>query len=317
MPPRSTKSKKEKSALLSALQFVAQSAKAEGEPFETHISLNNSQASFTNRIFTLSAPISEDITAAPRAVPFLKALERVGSKFSLTVAPGSVVIAGGGLRFIVPSMEVLPTPPPDPIQGPLGPSFATGLRTVFPATKGRFPIIEIGPGTMLATNGMILIEYYHGLSLPALCIPCELAELDFAPTGIGLGTHSLTLWDDAGRWIRSNLPTGKIDERARSLFDAPHNAEPIPTGLWESIAAIKDFSEDGFIRFKDSELWTHAVKEKGATVKVEGVRPGINYAVENLEAIKSITHSADLTQDRCFFYGENVRGIMMGDKRVS
>ncbi len=240
----------------------------------------------------------------------------MGSKFSLTVAPGSVVIAGGGLRFTVPSMEVLPTPAPDPIQGPLTPPFTTGLKTVFPATKGRFPIIEIGPGTMLATNSMILIEYYHGLNLPALCIPCELAELDFAPTGIGLGLHSLTLHDDAGRWIRSSLPTGKIDERARSLFQTPHNAEPIPTGLWEGIASIQDFSEDGFIRFKDGELWTHAVKEKGATVKVDRVKAGINYAVENLTVLKSIALSADLTQDRCFFYGENIRGIMMGDKRV-
>lgn len=315
MPPRKS-TKKEKSALLSALQFVAQAAKAEGEPFETHISLNSDQASFTNRIFTLSAPISEDITAAPRAVPFLKALERVGPKFSLTIAPGSVVIAGGGLRFTVPSMEALPTPAPDPIQGPLTASFALGVKTVFPATKGRFPIIEIGPGTMLATNGMILIEYYHGLSLPSLCIPCELAELEFVPTGIGLGSHSLTLHDDAGRWIRSSLPVLSIPEKARSLFDHPHNAEPIPTGLWEGIASIQDFSEDGFIRFKDGELWTHAVKEKGATVRVEGVRKGINYAVENLSVIKSIAHSADFSADRCFFYGENIRGIMMGDKRV-
>lgn len=316
MPPRSTKSKKEKSALLSAFQFVAQAAKAEGEPFETHICLANHSASFSNRILSLSAPIAEDITACPRVHPFIKALERVGPNFSLTVVPGSVVIAGGGLRFTVPAMEALGQPVPDPSQAAVTDSLALGFRTILPASNGRLPIIEIRPDTMLATNGQILLEYYHGLNLPTVNLPAEFCALDFAPVGIALGEHSLTLWDEAGRWIRTALPVMKLPEKARGLFDHPHKAVQVPTGLWEGLKAIADFSEDGFIRFRENTLQTHEIKEKGASVTIPGLVQGPSYAVVNLQIVQKIATSIDLSGDRCFFYGENVRGLMIGDKRV-
>jgi hypothetical protein len=109
------------------------------------------------------------------------------------------------------------------------------------------------------------------------------------------------------------------------LFDAPCFPAAVPEGLFEAVAAIENFSKDGAVHFHDDKLKTtydsydildNAGPVYGATYDVPGLQGKHSFSAKLLRLIQPVCEALDYTSsdDRAFFIGGNVRGVIM--KRI-
>ncbi len=84
-----------------------------------------------------------------------------------------------------------------------------------------------------------------------------------------------------------------------------------PAGLWEGCAQVAEFDELEHIRFNTGEI------EAGtASYPVETLQGGKMFDYKYLKRIIPYVKTIDLTTyaDRAFFFGDKVRGIVVGIK---
>lgn len=333
MPPRPKKpSEKTSSKLLEVVRFLSCITKDEGAPTDTHILLSNKTATAFNGIVGAGAIIDEDLVCAPHAKTFLNALSKCGENYSLTQLDQSKLsIKSGPFKANIPCIDpaLLLFPTPDANIAPIDDKFKEAIslvEKVKPENGQRVVTLSflLNGASIIATDGKILIEAWHGLDLPT-GIPIPKATIPVLLShskkliGFGISGITVTFYFEDNSFIRSQLYKEQWPDISH-ITEKPSNPITVPPDFFKGVSAVNEFSSNGFIYFNDGKIQSHEVDEKGAQFEVEGLRKGPVYSVKYLNLIKDIVEKVDFYVQAnnsskgymMTFYGKNCRGVLMG-----
>lgn len=322
-------SEKTSSQLLEVVRFLSLITKEEGTPNETHILLSNKTATAFNGTIGAGCIIEEELFAAPHAKTFLNALQQCGEKYSVTQLDQSKLsIKSGPFKAIVPCIDptLLYFPTPDTNVAPIDDSFKTSLQLIEkikPENGQRVITLSflLNGQSIIATDGKILVEAWHGLNLPTnvpipkAIIPVLLSSKNL--TGFGLSQSTVTFYLEDNSFIRSQLYADAWPDISH-VIDKPSSPIPLPKDFFKALEAVGSFSTNGMVYFKDGKLTSHPDNEVGAEFEVEELRKGPVYSVKYLSLIKGMAEKIDfyVPAERksllLHFTGVKCRGILMG-----
>ncbi len=314
--------------LREAVQFVKPASNDELAA-HAYLRIGGGYVTASDGILSAGHPVEEDLAVCPHAEKLASALKRVGDRYSVTALdPGRLSVKGAKLRAVVPCVapETLPSVAPDPNIAPIGEPLRQAFKTLVPLVKEDGQrLIEysflINNGMMSATNGQVILQYWHGTNLPPnLIIPRKFgllaSKLD-GLSGFGFSDKSVTFWYENQSWLRCSLCVGEWPD-IDALLNIENNAKPLPDDFFEAIKAIEDFSEDGAVRLSPGKVKSSYVNEggdgpiTGASFDCEGLDAKATFNIKLLSMLNGVATSMDFAthEDRALFYGENLRGLI-------
>lgn len=329
---RVTKAKAPVSSLEAALEFIklAQVDKLEDIASRSHCRLANGYAVAYNGVLAIGHPIEEDLSLCPQTFRLLDALRKCRGSLSVTQLDNQrLSIRSGAFRAVVPCINpaILPHIVPDPQAGVISDVIREGFALLNPIVSGTGEtVLEasllLQNNSMVASDRLVMVEYWHGISLPGgLAIPKEainaVCKLKGKLVGIGVTERTVTFIYESGAWLRTQLYSEKWPDVARILnAGTAHTAMDTPPALFEAIEAVASFSYDlvsnGAVYTLDGKIGSHRDENIGATYEIEGITPGLVFGAKNMLKIRHFADKIDLvgTNNVAYFYGGNVRGAI-------
>lgn len=317
-------SKKESSSLVKALDFVALAQKDKGAPYQTHVALGRNKAVAYDGVLSAGHSIEEDLVACPHTHTLLSALKKCSGALSVTqLDSGKLSIKSGKFRSYVPCLPdaSLPGIYPDPRVGILNNSIRDGLALLSPfIVENSQRVVTasalLRSGSVLATNGQVLLEYWHGIDLPpGLIVPKlfinALCRINKDIVAFGYSESTFTVYFNDDSWLKTQL----YNERWPNCDDIlarPHKSQPLPSGFFEALDTILSFIEDGRVRIRDGRLQTHQDHGVGANYEVDGLQANVVFNAKHLKLLDGVIKTIDFTGNNgvSFFYGDNIRGAL-------
>ena len=317
--------------LIAALRFVNLAKKKNGNAMQTHCNIANNCIIATDGIITAGHKILEDLTAKPKTLELIEALENC-NEVAIAQFEDSISITSGKFNAFIPCLaEALPSSYPDYPCAEINNKLRDGFNTIeFLAQEKAKELIA---GTMLltaysmfSTNKFLLLEYYHGINLPCnLVIPINfvyaIAETTKNLTKFGYGVkengiiNSITFWFEDESWIKTQLFQEQWPDVTK-ILNVPTNYISLYPGFYDAIEAVAPFTgKTESVYFKKDLLKSHKDDKQGASFKVEGLPDNMRYNYKFLKMIKPFTANVDFTSHESKVYftnGENVRGCLMG-----
>lgn len=322
--------------MLDALRFVAASvAKKDYVQDLTHFRIVDGRVTGFNGVISLSSDIDVDLNVYPHAARMLAAIKACPETISLNVTPaGRLAIKSGKFKSFV---DCLPSDPaivvaPEGDSVELGPSFLPGIRALAPimgidASRPWAMGIRLQSKTMLATNNVMLGEYWHGVDtptdvvIPDICIR-ELLRIDEAPTRVQMTDHSISFWFGENRWLRSSLieasawPIAKMDE---ILSGSQGKQTEIDPAFFEAVDTLKPFLEDsGTLYLSADKVSTSKTEGEGTSIEcpATGQAEMQAYHHRQLALLGEVAKTIDWTAypRPCMFRGEKLRGALVGQR---
>ena len=329
MPPRKKKQKAENS-LLQAMRFVSIAQRSVGSPEQTHCRLFNQMAVGTNSVITAGHKIQEDIQVCPHTATLTAALENVAdAQFSLTLLEdGRLAIRYDQFESIVHCLNAaeLPTVGPDPASYLCDSRLVTAMEVAGQlvsdgANRVVNASIQLRNGSVLATNGNIILEAWHGIAMPELLIaPKAFATALHKAAQVkgktlyrfGIGADSLTSHYDDGSWIKTQLwpATTELPELLKFL-NVESNPITIPEGFFEIVKRLEPFSEDGQVLITGGEF--RVTRQSMKTYAVESAKHlrglSMQFSIKSLLTIQPYVKKVHFSAAPgvTLFYGDNIR----------
>lgn len=316
--------KKEKTELLRALEFVANAQRDAGAPYQTHTRLKNGWAIAFDGVLAAGHAIKEEIDACPHTFTLLAALRRLDGTLAVTQLDETRLNLRSG-RFranvaCVPAANI-PFIAPDPAVGSVDNRLRKGLATLAPFIAENSPRVVMASAllranSMVATNGHLLLEYWHGIDLPPnIVLPKTfinaLLKIDKTLVQFGYTDTSFTVYFDDGSWLRTQLYREKWPD-TDSIMSKPHSVTPLPVGFFSALENIKDFIEDNRVRIRETAVCSHKDEGKGAMFEVSGIAAPCVLNAKELGLLDGLITSIDFAgvDNISYFYGENLRGAI-------
>ncbi len=215
----------------------------------------------------------------------------------------------------------LPGIEPDPYAGVLDDRIRIGLEILSPfvvenSQRVVMASVLLRAQTMVATNGHVLLEYWHGIDLPpGLIVPKlfinALTRIKKKIVGFGFSSTSFTVYFEDRSWLKTQLYKEKWPD-TDGIMARPHQPVPLPVNFFEALHSIVDFTEDNRVRIRPGKIQSHADEGTGATYEVEGLNAVATLNAKHLALLDGLIVSMDIsgTGGVSFFYGENLRGAM-------
>jgi len=318
--------------MLGDLKFVQGAvAKKDYQPALTHFRVTGGRVAGFNGTIALSSPIALDITATPKAVPFVKAIERCTDETTTVVymtEGGKLALKSGGFRAFIECHDdgdILDSIAPEGTEVPIADTFLEGIRALLPyvgtdASRPWATGILLRDYSAYATNNIVLAEYWIGSEMPNINLPTsalnELVRIGAPPIRITLGEQSITFFFEGDRWMRSQLLNADWPNVA-AMLNTTLEAElmPFPEGFFEAVETIIPFvGEEGRIYFRQGRVTTSPHEGEGASVDIEGLPDYGAYHHKHLMSLQGVATSIDFTPhpQACPFQGEKLRGVVMG-----
>lgn len=314
--------------MLKALKFVQGAvAKKDFSPALTHFRISNGRVTGFNGVLALSSPIDIDITASPKAIPFVKAIERCLDTTTLHITEGGkLAIRSGKFRAFVDchdDSDALESVVPEGEDVVFSELIIDGLMKLHPvigidASRPWSNGILLRGQSAYATNNIVIGEFWLGHNVPEINIPApaitEMLRLGLIPIGTKVSKNSITFFFDGDRWMRTQLlETGwpRIDH----ILDQTGDFQPIPPELFQAVETIAPFvSEEGRIYFREGVISTSPHQGEGAWHEVSGLPPFGAYHWKHLLHLDGVADVIDFTKhpQPCPFRGERVRGVLLG-----
>lgn len=316
------------SELVSALKFISMAQSKSGQIYQTHCVLNEHWAKAFDGTLTAAHKIVEDLSACPQTFKLLAALSKASNSLSITqLDAGRLSVLSGKFKAIVECVPVssLPDMTPD---APIA-SIDDRLKTAFEIAD-RLPVdnahellssaVILQSGSLLATNGYIAVQYWHGLDLPPSLVIPKAAASAILKSGkplaaFGFGERSITFYFNDESWIKTIRFVEEVADMPsiEEILDTASNPWPLPVGFFEAVEAVAPFSENDLLYFGGGFVSSHCHNEKGAVHELTGV-PNCVFNHKFLTAFKGLIKSIDFAvMDRMgIFYGDNLRGAIMG-----
>lgn len=313
-----------------AIAFVGSILKDAGAPNETHIHLANKQVTAFNGILAAGINIEEDIYAFPQYKLFSQALSKCEDIYSITqLDVGRLSVKSNKFKAVIPCVDpnILVPTIPDPSMDTLNDSFrlaieAVGVLSVENAQRVvEASILNTGQ-SVIASNGKVIFEYWHGLNLPiGLTIPKAfvkpLADTKKKIVSFGYSQSSFTIYFEDSSWLRSQLFAEQWPAIGH-ILDVPAKPLPVPAAFWEGLSAVAPFSEHGDIYLSPGMLRSHNTEGIGASFEVEGLPGGLIYPARQLALLRGWATAIDFNAQgshgsrMLMAYGDKMRGVIAG-----
>lgn len=323
-----------KSSLLMALEFCSCVSEKLGAPYETHIGLKNNWAIAFNGTVAAGAPIVEDIYCYPHNLLLIDALSKCDESFSLTqLDNGRLSIKSGKFKAIIPCLDplLMQTASPDPQIVGITNKFkeaveAVGVLANENAQHVLTASVLMNGATVISTNRVMLLEYWHGLDLPPnVPLPKEfvkaLAKQKKNLTGFGFSHNSATFYFEDGCWIRTQLYSDSWPD-VSSILNREANLWSIDPSFFKALDTVASFSEDGNVYSRLNLLCSHVDEGAGATYECNGIPADFVYPIKQLLIMKPYVKKIDYmtkglnNSSYClYFEGDEMRGVISGRER--
>lgn len=310
----------------------------------THFRIQDGRISGFDGQLALSSPIGVDLDVRPAAKPFLDAVRQCEGPIAMHVTPaGRLCVRAGAFKVFVDCLaetgHYVDEPHGEPVT--LSEPFYTGLARLSPlmgvdASRPWAMGIKVHGPCLLATNNVMVGQWYHGCTFPYdVVIPDravnELLRIGQAPESVQVTPTTLTFHFPGGRWLRTTLMEGgewPVD-RLEATMDAVGNGtpEPLPAGFADALANLKPFlPKDPAVYVRPGSLATSAEDEAGAAVQLqvaEGTAAALVgapelacYSYRQLELLAQVATAVDWRNypAPCTFShnGEPLRGLLVG-----
>lgn len=318
--------------MINDLKFVRGAVSRKNyQPALSHFRIKDGRVMGYNGTIALSSPIAIDLNATPKAVPFVKAIERCKETTSMHLTPGNKLsLKSGGFKALIEctdESEVLDSIQPEGVEIIFTEQLLKAFTALEPfiATDASRPWatgIFLNEQYAFATNNIIIAQYWIGSPVPTMNIPSsaidELVRIGEQPISIRLAKNSATFFFAGDRWMRTQLlgeefPVLSVE---KILSNEPKEAMiPLPVGFFEAVEILVPFlAEEGRIYFRDGYISTSPEDGAGASQEIVGLptRGAFNY--EHLMKLNGIATAIDFTGHPlpCPFRGERLRGVILG-----
>jgi|SRR5665213_842652 len=310
--------------LIEALKFASIATK-DSEGMQAFVSIKDNWLLAENETFTVGIPVDVAIELCPHAEQFQAALQQCGAQFQLTqVDTKALSIKSGNFRALVPAIDtptltLAPDPPCAAINNALSEAFKSCIGFMSKGEQVINTSVLLRSCTMTATNGAMLIEYWHGIDLPGpLNIPRKTVETvikvgkPLAQFGFSLST--VTFYFDDGSFIKTRLNAGEYPN-VEPLFRAVLGPFSL---VWPeffvALKAIAAFVQNDCVFFHDNFLASHQSLDLGANYRVEGLPGGHLFSAvywRTLEPYVKAVCIADPSKPFAFM-GDHARGLIIG-----
>lgn len=319
-------------SLLVALKFVAVAQKKAGTVQQQFGMISGNWAAASNGVLTVATKVEEDLTACPHTYQLIDALSKVGEDLSITqLSPTALAVVSGAFKALVPCVAFgdFEITGPDERCAVIDDRIKAAFEAVLPlATDGaqhaHLAAVLLQAGSAVATNGHVLVEYWHGIDLPpGLLIPkasaVAIAKADKTLTGFGFSSSSATFWFEDGSFIKTQLFAERYPNY-QTVFDCESvNPWPLPDEFYKAVRAIESFSRNGIVFFENGFLSSNERETEASTYKIEGLPEGMGFNAKLLLAVEHGFKNVhfDAEKNKAYFFGENLRGVLMGIDRRS
>lgn len=314
-------------SLIEALKFIALAQQKEGTPVQTHCVVSSGRAMAFNGIFATGHLVEDDLSACPHTIRLLDALGKCGETLSITqLDSGRLSIKSGAFKaFIqcIPFGEV-PMIEPDSPCATIDDRLKAGFDLIAPllnetAPRPIFASALLQSGSIVGTNGHVLIEHWHGIDLPpGLLIPkASLQAVTKTAKKLarfGFSQNSATFFFEDDSFIKTQLYSEAYPDYA-ALFPQQVNPWPLPQGFFDGIRKIQSLSDDKIAYFDESGFSVKdAQKNQAGSFEIEGLHKGLAFNMDYLSIVEPIFKQVDFETEpgKAVFFGDNSRGMLMG-----
>ncbi len=314
--------------MLRELKFVMGAvAKKDFIAAMTHFTIENGHVRAFNGVLALSSPIALNINCHPKAQPLVAAIARCDDVVNLTLlSSGKLKVSSGDFSVNVEcsddgAVPFLPEGQSIDIDGEKLLACFKALNKFIgndasrPWTNG----VLIRGGSAFATNNVMLIQYWLGVTIPhdiniPECAVAEILRVNEAPVRCQLTENSITFHFSDGRWIRSQLYPADWPD-VEKIINVPGNCVDIPNELYNGLELLKSFcGKDNYIYLREGRICTHLEQETGAEFAIDGLPSDGCYRYEMLVRLKGVAKLADFSRypSPCPFQGDMLRGVFIG-----
>lgn len=319
--------------LIAALKFVSVAQSKWGSVNETFCRLSGQWAAASNGTITAGARIDEDLTACPQTARLLNALRHVDDDMSITqLSENQLSVVAGGFRGVIPCVpaEEIPIPQPDEPVATIDNSIKAGFRAVLkvPDQASASAIragILLQAGSIVATNGAMILEFWHGIDLPpGILIPKVAAQAVLRCSKplvkLGFSPSSVTFWFDNGSFIKSQTLPDQYPDYHGALECDYSRMRPVPPEFFDAAAAVGMFSAKGLVFFRSGRIVSDVSDESQSFYLLDGLPEGEGYQAKYLATIAPHAKKMLFANSRndvpaLFFVGKNIRGCVAALKR--
>jgi DNA polymerase III sliding clamp (beta) subunit (PCNA family) len=313
--------------MLDSIRFVQGAvAKKDFSPELTHFHIEDHKIKGFNGSMALCGPIELDLNVTPKATPFVKAIRTCKKTISLHVGNnGKLVVKSGSFKaFIDCSEEAFPVIEPEGelIEIPSGVLGVLKKLAPFVADDASRPwacgILFRGQSAF-ATNNACLVEHWLESPFPfEVCIPqkaiAEILRIKEEPVAIQVSESNMTFHFAGDRWLRCQMLDTEWPDIA-SLLNKESNQTPIPEGFHEAVEDLSQFGDEiSRLYFLGDKISTTPSGIEGAIVEVAGMPEEGCFSAQFLCLLKGVatTFDMDAYPKPCAFFGDKIRGVMMG-----
>jgi hypothetical protein len=280
-----------------------------------------------NGEIAISAPVSLNLECCPKATEFTKAIQTCRETIQMTMMPnGKLLVKSGPFSAYVSCLVE-----PYPTIAPEGTVVAIDGARLLDAVKALEPFIAedasrpfargilLRGASALATNNVVLVEKWLGVTMPEVNIPHEaikvLLKIDLAPLHVQISASSITFHYGPGYWLRCQLLTTEWPDLSR-IFDRPSNPQPIDPGLFPAVEDILPFVDEleHCFMLDGKRVSTTVGDGQGASVEVACGAQRACYNARQLAKLKGIAERADFDAypAPALFFGRETRGAIIG-----
>jgi hypothetical protein len=318
--------------MIDALKFVRGAvAKKDFQPALTHFLIAHGRVLGYNGTVALSSPIDLDVRAMPKALPFVKAIERCTAETTVVhmTPAGKIGLQSGAFRAYIDchsDSEILDAIVPEGQEVQLS-GFLKALNVLEPyvatdASRAWAMGILLRGRSAFATNNIIFAEYWVGENLPEVNIPSsaidELLRIGEEPIRVIIGERSMTFFYTGDRWMRTQLLDTDWPDITPILNGINNdNLVPLTDALYDAVELLAPFVDiEGRVYFRPGEVCTSPLPGEGASVASVGmdITEQGAYHHKHLLSLKGRATHIDFTPHPkpCPFQGPLLRGVILG-----
>lgn len=313
--------------LIAALKFIAVAQKKVGTVPQQFCGISGNWVVACNGVMMVGTKVEDDLTACPHTYQLIDALVKCGQELNITQLSANVLsVKSDKFKALIPCVgfDELELPQPDPQIAAIDDRIKAAFDAVAClATEGAPNAVHaallLQSGSAVATNGFALVEYWHGIDLPpGMLIPkasaVAVAKAGKPLVGFGYSGASATFWFDDGSFIKTQLFGERYPHYAGAINVEGLNPWPLPEEFFKGVHAVESFSKNGIVYFDNGVISSREVETEATTYKVEGLPEGMGFQAKYLTTLEGAMQKAhfDKENNRVFFFGDNVRGVLMG-----
>jgi hypothetical protein len=328
--PVAPKEKSSADEIIDALKFVNIAQKAKGDTRMTHCCMMASGWLLaSDGAIHAGARVAEiGFDAAPHTHKLLDALQKCTGQITFVqMSPAKLIVKGTGkfqasIACAMPD-EMFP-PVPDPQIAAVNNELKKALGACAAVVNEASPEphkagVLLQGGSCVGTDGIALVEYWHGIDLPPnILIPkasaMAIANCQKDATGFGFTSNSVTIWFADGSFIKTQLFEPKFPAYQAIFAGRKFEAWPVPADLFPAIDAVHEFNDAGTVYFGNNIVRSAPLEGEGASHECQGLPGGMSFAAKRLNTVRPYFQKAHWfpAEGKVFFFADNVRGCIMG-----